>query len=63
MYYWLIADDGFELKMPGYYVPKILDIYNESWGDYVILNIDENGQIADWPEDHNIDAFLREEGE
>jgi hypothetical protein len=57
--YWLIADDGFELKRPGYYVPNILDIYHESFGDYVIMNIDENGKIADWPKNHNIEDFLR----
>ena len=56
--YWLIADDGFELKYPGYYVPKILDIYGDSFGDYVILNIDENGQIKDWPKKHDINDFL-----
>ena len=58
--YWLITDDGIEFKRPGYYVPDILDIYNESFGDYVILNIDGNGQIADWPKTHNINDFLTE---
>ena len=57
--YWLIADDGFEFKKPGYYVPHILDIYREGYGDYVILNIDENGQIADWPKEHDIEDFLK----
>lgn len=61
--YWLIADDGFELKMPGYYVPSILDIYHDSYGDYVILHIDENGQIQDWPEYHPIKEFLQDEEE
>ena len=55
--YWLIADDGFEFRKHSEYVPKILDIYDESFGDYVILNIDENGQIADWPKYHNIEDF------
>ncbi|WP_286969428.1 hypothetical protein [Algoriphagus sp.] len=59
--YWLVADDGFELKYPGDYVPNILDIDGESYGDYIILNIDENGQIADWPKKHDIRGFLREE--
>lgn len=59
--YWLIADDGFELKMPGYYVPNVLDITREGYGDYVILTIDENGQIANWPKEHDIDDFLVEE--
>lgn len=59
--YWLIADDGFELKYPGDYVPNILDLDGESYGDYVIMDIDENGQIANWPKKHNIKDFLREE--
>jgi hypothetical protein len=59
--YWLITDDGFELKYPGYYVPEILDIYNDSFGDYVILNIDENGRILDWPQHHDIEGFLSEQ--
>lgn len=59
--YWLIADDGFELKYPGYYVPNILDLNGESYGDYVILNIDENGKIANWPSVHDITDFFRED--
>lgn len=61
--YWLIADDGFELKRPGYYVPDILDIYDESFGEYVILKIDKNGQIKDWPKEHKIDDFLKDDEE
>ena len=56
--YWLIADDGFELKKPDYYVPSILDLTKEGFGDYVILKINENGKIANWPKEHNIDDFL-----
>jgi hypothetical protein len=59
--YWLVSDDGFELKRPGYYVPKILDLTEESFGDYVILTIDGNGQIANWPKEHDIDEFLVDE--
>lgn len=57
--YWLVSDDGLiELEHTGCYVPAILDIYGESYGDYVILNIDENGQIEDWPKHHDIRSFL-----
>ena len=59
--YWLVTDEGEEIKSRGYYVPNILDIYKESFGDYVILNIDENGKIADWPTIHNISDFIDEE--
>lgn len=58
--YWLIADDGSEFNRTNEYVPNILDIYKESYGDYIILNIDENGQIEDWPKHHNIDDFFDE---
>lgn len=30
------------------YVPKILDVTGESFGDYVIFDIDENGFIQGW---------------
>lgn len=41
-----------------YYVPDILDLYDDSYGDYIILNIDENGQIADWNNNPSIEDFL-----
>ena len=56
--YWLVADDGFTLKYPGYYVPTILDITKKGFGDYVIIKIDENGQILNWPKNHNVDDFI-----
>jgi hypothetical protein len=61
--YWLIADDGYEVKYPGYYVPNILDLTGESYGDYVILVIDENGKIDGWPSTLDISDFLKEEDE
>ena len=30
------------------YVPECLCPSGEGWGDYMIMHIDENGQIADW---------------
>lgn len=30
------------------YVPDCLCPSEEGWGDYMIMHIDENGQIADW---------------
>jgi len=59
--YWLIAVDGFELKYPSYYVPNILDLYEDSYGDYVIMNIDKNGYIKDWNSHANITDFLKKE--
>ena len=59
--YWLTNKDGFELASKGYYVPSILDITRKGYGDYVILNIDEDGKIKNWPKEHNIKDFLIEE--
>jgi len=58
--YWLIDEDGNEYKYPDYYVPKILDITREGYGDYVIMNIDANGKIKDWPEHPNLEGFFPE---
>lgn len=35
------------LKKEGY-VPDILDLNGESFGDYIIMHVDENGKIANW---------------
>lgn len=59
--YWLLADDGTELKYPGYYVPRILDLTKEGFGDYVIMDIDENGKIANWPKTHDISDWSKED--
>ena len=56
--YWLIADDGFELKYPAYYVPEILNLTGEGFGDYVIMTIDENGKIKNWNNNPDISDFL-----
>lgn len=39
------------------YVPDILDSHGESYGDYIILNIDENGKIEDWYNQLQVKAF------
>ena len=58
--YWLVTDDNLEVKMNGYYVPSILDLTRESFGDYVIMDIDENGKIANWNNNPNIEEFTEE---
>lgn len=45
------------------YVPKILDLYNDSYGDYIILHIDENGLIKDWNKNPKINDFDNSEEE
>ena len=39
------------------YVPDILDFHGESYGDYIILNIDENGKIEDWDNQPQVKDF------
>ena len=41
------ADDKIVTKYEGY-VPSFMAITDEGYGDYVYLEIDENGMIADW---------------
>lgn len=36
------------LHMQNSYVPDFLAINDDSFGDYVIMEIEENGQITDW---------------
>jgi len=57
--YWLIADDGFELKYPCDYVPDALDLDGDGYGDYVIMNINENGEIEGWGNPPYISDFLQ----
>ncbi len=60
IYHLLDNDGNIQLTKDGY-VPNILDLYNYSYGDYIILNINESGQIADWDNNPNIEDFFEEE--
>ena len=40
---------------------NILDILRDSYGDYIIMNIDENGLIEKWNNNPNIDDFTNED--
>lgn len=46
--YKLIDNNGNVVKEINSYVPDIFAIYDEGFGDYVYLEIDENGFIKDW---------------
>ena len=50
--YWLADSDGNKrFKSIGYYVPdKYLFHGDKGYGDYIILDIDENGKIQNWKE-------------
>ena len=54
------ANGNVYLQKEGY-VPKILDLYNDSFGDYVIMKVDENGLIEKWNSNPNIDDFTNED--
>lgn len=43
------------------YVPKILDLYRDSYGDYIIMKIDSTGMIKGWNNEANLDDFEQDE--
>lgn len=47
--YYLFSDDETKpvLSKSGY-VPECLDINHDGYGDYIVMNVDENGIIKDW---------------
>lgn len=55
-YYLKDAKNKTILKKEGY-VPKILDLYNDSFGDYIILKVDTEGKISDWNNNPNVKDF------
>lgn len=58
--YYLNDEDGNTvLSIEENYVPKIACPKENGYGDYIIMDIDENGQIANWKQ--NIDDFLEDE--
>ena len=60
MLYWLQDEKGENIiKSTGYYVPSILAIDDNGYGDYVIMYIDENGFIKNWK--FSMDDFVNEE--
>lgn len=57
-----IADsEGNILLTKDGYVPNILDVERDSYGDYIILNIDENGKIANWNNKPKVNDFEDED--
>lgn len=42
------------------YVPKILDLYRDSYGDYIIMKIDSTGMIKGWENDASLNDFEEE---
>ncbi len=57
--YTLVDSDGNHLKTIEGYVPN--GIIPGEYGDYIDLDIDENGFIANWPKRPDISAFLNDD--
>jgi len=60
-YYLQDAEGNTILSIEQDYVPKIMCPNKNSYGDYIIMNIDENGQIANWNSDPDIEDFFTED--
>ncbi len=56
------ADGNIWLTKDGY-VPNILDITRDSYGDYIIMKVDEDGKISNWNKNPNIKDFQEDEDE
>jgi len=56
-YYLKDSEGETVLKIESDYVPKMLDLYDDSYGDYIILKVDENGIIEDWNNEPSLKGF------
>ena len=56
-YHLLDENDNIVSSIIDDYVPKILDIHGESYGDYIIMKIDENGFIEKWNKKASLKCF------
>jgi len=59
--YHLLDTEGNTVLTKDGYVPNILDLDRESYGDYIIMKIDENGKIEDWKNNPDISDFYNED--
>jgi len=50
-YYLLDKDNNIVLSLEDGYVPRIMCPEKGGFGDYIIMNIDEHGKIANWNPD------------
>ena len=64
--YWFEDTEGNEVHKIESYVPELFDFCNDSYGDYIIMTIDENGHIEEWYDTDELkdrmQSFLDEEG-
>jgi hypothetical protein len=59
-YYLLDAEGNAVLSIEQDYVPSILSPKESGYGDYIIMDIDESGQIADW-DGADLTGFVNED--
>jgi hypothetical protein len=58
--YYLQDEIGYDiLSIVDDYVPKIMCPKEDGYGDYIIMDIDENGKIANWVQ--ALDGFIYED--
>lgn len=55
--YFLKDSEGNVVTQKEGYVPNILDLDRESYGDYIIMTVDEYGKISNWKNDPDISDF------
>ena len=59
--YHLIDENWNTIIIKEGYVPKILDLYRDSYGDYIIMKIDSTGMIKEWKNDSSLNDFEEDE--
>jgi hypothetical protein len=59
--YKLLDEEASILRWIEGYVPKILDLYRDSYGDYIIMKIDSTGMIKGWNNEASLDDFEEDE--
>lgn len=57
-FYEISDEKGEKLGHYDGYVPSIMCPKEQGYGDYIIMDIDENGNIQDWDAKNNIDNLL-----
>ena len=60
-YYLLDSDSNIVASKEGYYVPRCLSPSGRGFGDYVIINVDEDGKIENYKPD--FDGLIEDEEE
>lgn len=64
--YWLEGQDGTKYHEIDSYVPEVFDFVDDSYGDYIIMTVDEKGHIKEWYDEDELrcrlDSFLEDEG-